>query len=286
MSQTTPPPAPAPAPVAPATALSGEESIPAATVVIFRHAPQGGPPELLMATRGTDMRFAGGALVFPGGRIDPVDRELARTLAGLPALAADADHDLADEALNDAAARIAGIRETLEETGLVIGLDRPVSAAEATRARRLLLDEGAMAPMLAAMGWGLAPDLLVPFARWWPRRPKTFDTRFYLADLGSGQVDISVDGTEFTTMFWLSATEALRRADSGELSIIFPTRMNLERLAQFASFAAARAHAETTPIGIVTARLEDRDGEQWLVIPDGLGYPVRGQPMATVKRGF
>ena len=251
--------------------------IPAATVVIFRRAPSGGPPELLMAQRGADMRFAGGALVFPGGRVDAADRDLARALAETPAPD--------DEMLNDAAARIAAIRETLEETGLAIGLDCPVSADEATRARQLLLAEGGLAPVLNAMGWRLAPDRLVHFARWCPNFAKAFDTRFYLADLGSGQVDISVDGTEFTHMFWISAAEAMAKADAGEHSVIFPTRMNLERLALFGSFAEARAHALATPIGTITPRIEEREGERWLVIPDGLGYPVQGLPVAAVSRG-
>ena len=260
-----------------------ETSIPAATVVIFRRSAQGGPPELLMAQRGRDMRFAGGALVFPGGRIDAADRDLALALNGYnPASGPVAN--AADEALDDAAARIAAIRETLEETGLAIGLDRPVSPEEAARGRQLLLDMGGFAPVLAEMGWRLAPDLLVPFARWCPRWEKAFDTRFYLADLGSGQVDISVDGTEFTHMFWISAADALAGADTGEHSVIFPTRMNLERLALFASFAEARAHAEVTPVETITPRVEEREGERWLVIPDGLGYPVRGQPLGVVKR--
>ena len=281
MSEKTPPTA-ADAMAVPTT---GEEPIPAATVVIFRRAPHGGPPEILMAQRGSAMRFAGGALVFPGGRVDAADRDLARALAGLGGDGAgNGADDLADDALIDAAARIAGIRETLEETGLVIGVDRPVSPAEAVEARRLLLEEGGIGPVLSAMGWGLVPGQLVPFARWWPRRPKTFDTRFYLADLGSGVVDISEDGTEFTRMFWLTAAEALRQGDTGEFSLMFPTRMNLERLALFASFADAKAHAEVTPIDAITARIEDRNGEQWLVIPDGLGYPVRGQPMSMVRR--
>ena len=102
--------------------------IPAATVVIFRNGPAGGPPELLMVQRAKEMRFAGGAAVFPGGRIDPADRELAASLA------ADADPLVA-------AAQVGGIRETLEETGLAIGLTQPVSGNEAADARALLLEE-------------------------------------------------------------------------------------------------------------------------------------------------
>ncbi|MFT6474840.1 MAG: 8-oxo-dGTP pyrophosphatase MutT (NUDIX family), partial [Qipengyuania sp.] len=48
---------------------TGANGIPAATVVIFRNAPQGGPPEILMTIRSREMVFAGGMAVFPGGRV-------------------------------------------------------------------------------------------------------------------------------------------------------------------------------------------------------------------------
>ena len=46
-----------------------QPAIPAATLVVVRE-PHGDPPELLMVERAQGMAFAGGALVFPGGRID------------------------------------------------------------------------------------------------------------------------------------------------------------------------------------------------------------------------
>lgn len=246
--------------------------IPAATVVIFRNCKAGGPPELLMVQRAKEMRFAGGAAVFPGGKVDPADHELARTLAP------DADPDIT-------AARIAGIRETLEETGLAIGLDRSVSVAEAVAARALLLEQGALGPVLVKFRWKLVLDSLVPFARWCPNWEKAFDTRFFLANLGTGAVDVVVDATENSRLFWCSAAETLRRADADEVHIIFPTRRNLERLAQFSNFDEARAHAETIPVRTICPSQQERDGEMWLTIPEGFGYPVTAQPMANVKRG-
>lgn len=225
-----------------------------------------------MVQRAKEMRFAGGAAVFPGGRVDPEDHELARTIAP------GADEDLA-------AARIAGVRETLEETGLAIGLDRQVTAAEAIEARALLLEQGALGPVLEQFGWRLAIDKLILFARWCPNFEKAFDTRFFLTDLGTGAVDVTVDATENTRLFWCSAADALRRADTDEFHVIFPTRRNLERLAQFASFAEARAQAEAIPVQTICPRQEERDGEIWLTIPEGLGYPVTAQSMSSVKRG-
>ncbi|MDE2562607.1 MAG: NUDIX domain-containing protein [Sphingomonadales bacterium] len=249
-------------------------AIPAATVVIYRHDPQGGAAQVLMVERSASMSFAGGAAVFPGGRIDPADHELAERLAGgLEPM--------------DAAARIAGMRETLEETGLAIGLSHPVSAEDARAARSRLLELGALAPVLEEMEWNLDLSLLVPFARWLPRHRhiKVFDTRFYLADLGTGAVDITVDATENTHLFWASPREALRLADEGRISVIFPTRRNLERLAQFDDFAACRAHAEAIPVVTITPRIEERDGVRWLTIPADAGYPYDGEPVESVARG-
>lgn len=248
------------------------KTIPAATVVVFRNCPNGGPPEILMVQRAKEMRFAGGAAVFPGGRIDPEDRTLALQLAP------EADQDVA-------AARIAGIRETLEETGLAIAVRARIGVAEAIDARALLLEQGALAPVLERFGWELDLDALVPFARWCPRWEGAFDTRFFLADLGTGAVDVAIDATENTKLFWASAAKALELADAGEISVIFPTRRNLDRLALFASFAEARAQTEQFPVRTISPAQQEREGEMWLTIPEGHGYPVTAQPMATVKRG-
>lgn len=245
--------------------------IPAATVVIFRRGP-GSEPEVLMLQRAAEMRFAGGATVFPGGRVDPADRELAASQ--YPSQ----DHE-------DAAARIAAIRETLEETGLAMGLAQRVSAQQAAEARRVLAGEGTLGPVLTRFGWTLAPEQLVPFARWLPPRERAFDTRFYLADLGTGAVNLSADQTESTRLFWTTARDALARADADELKVIFPTRRNLERLACFPSFAEARAHALATPVRLITPQRETIDGEEWLTIPDDAGYPVTRQLAATALRG-
>ncbi|MGE4304470.1 MAG: NUDIX hydrolase [Novosphingobium sp.] len=246
--------------------------VPAATVVIFRHAADGGAPELLMVQRSREMRFAGGAAVFPGGRVDHADRELARKL-------------MPDEAEEIAAARIAGIRETLEETGLVIATRAPVSAAEAAAARDMLLETGKLAPVLDHYGWELEPEALTLYAHWCPLWDKAFDTRFFVTDLGTGSVDITVDATENTRLFWASAAEALAMAERGEISVIFPTHRNLERLAQFASYADALANIAAHPVSRVHPGTEEREDGEWIVIPDGHGYPVLGQCKTTARRG-
>ena len=251
---------------------------PAATVVIFRNDPARGAPQLLMVERSASMNFAGGAAVFPGGRVDDADRVLAATLAA---------PGVDDETLDDLAGRVAAVRETIEETGLVVGIDRAVDHAEALAARAFLCEQGALAPVLERHGWSLRLDDLTYFARWRPkhRHMRVFDTRFYLADLGTGAVDLLVDATENTHLFWASAAEALDLADTGKIKIIFPTRRNLERLAGFASFAEARAQAEAIPAQTIVPSIEQRDGAAWLCIRADAGYPVTGEPMESVARG-
>lgn len=249
--------------------------IPASTVIVYRHSPDDGPAHILMVIRSQSMRFAGGAAVFPGGKVDPADFDLARAL--FP------DHDA-----DDVAARIAGVREMLEETGLLIGVRQSVSPDEVARARELVHREKALAPVLEQFGWELDLDALVPFARWHPKvkSPKIFDARFYLADLGTGNVEIAIDETENTHLFWVSAAEALAMADRGEVSIIFPTRRNLERLAQFADYAEARVHALAHPVRMITPWVDESDAEPMLRIPDDLGYPVTAEPLADIMRAL
>ena len=249
---------------------------PAATLVIFRNDPAGGAPQLLMVQRSKTMRFAGGAAVFPGGRVDPADFDLAQTLGAQD-----------DDQRGELAARIAAVRETLEETGLAVGFHQRPDLAEARRARALLLEHGELAPMLAALGWTLDLERLVPFSRWRPkhREMRVFDTRFYLANLGTGAVDLAVDDTENTHLFWASAGEALAMADRDEIKLIFPTRRNLERLALFASYADALTHVAQFPSKMITPYMQQRGGQPWLVIPDDAGYPVDGEILETAARG-
>ena len=244
--------------------------IPAATLVVFRD-KDAGPPDLLIVERAKAMAFAGGALVFPGGRIDPGDVALAETIG----------------AGEDGAARIAAIRETIEEAGIAVGVEPQADAETLAKIRAALHAGEPFGAALAAAGLHLDLDALVPFARWLPQHPgmRIFDTRFFLARLPDNAGKASVDETENTRLFWSSARDVLADADAGRATIIFPTRRNLERLALFADFAAAVDHAQAHPQRIITPWSEDRDGVPHLCIPDDLGYPVTAQPMADAARG-
>lgn len=247
--------------------MSEPEAIPAATVIVMRETAEA-PPELLMVERARAMSFAGGALVFPGGRIDPGDHALAATLEGDP---------------EDLAARIAAVRETIEEAGVAVGATVPAGAIPDLRAR--LYAGEAMGALLDEMGGTLDLDALHPFARWLPAgvHHKVFDTRFYLARAPQGAEPV-VDGNENVRVFWASARAVLDAADRGEATIIFPTRRNLERLALFASFADAASDARAHPVRTITPWIEMRDDGRHLCIPDDLGYPITSEPLSRAIR--
>ncbi|AJP70619.1 NUDIX hydrolase [Sphingomonas hengshuiensis] len=243
------------------------EAIPAATVIVMREVA-GGPPELLMVERARAMAFAGGALVFPGGRIDPGDRALAALMAGDP---------------DDMAARVAAVRETLEEAGVAVGVDLPGDAILGLRER--IYAGAPMGAEIAAAGGMLRLDALIPFARWLPHGVphRVFDTRFYLAQAPADAEPV-VDGNENVRVFWSSARAVLAAADAGAATIIFPTRRNLERMALFGSFSDAVADAQAHAIRPITPWIEAREGVDHLCIPDDLGYPVAAQPLSAVRR--
>lgn len=255
------------------------EGIPAATIIIFRNCPDGSAPQVLMTVRSRTMSFAGGMAVFPGGRVDPADFELGAKISAFT------DGDIGPD---EAAHQIAAIRETLEETGLALGLEGNITADTAAAARSLLHEKGALAPVLDAFGWSLDLAQITPFARWFPKNeniPRVYDTRFYLANLGTGAVEIEVDATENTRLFWTSAQGALDMAERGEIKLIFPTRRNLERLATFASFEEARAQAQAIPVRTIIPQVVEQNGKPWLSILEDAGYPITSELLETVARG-
>jgi 8-oxo-dGTP pyrophosphatase MutT (NUDIX family) len=99
-----------------------DPAIPAATVVLVRDGAAG--LETLMLKRDSRLAFAGGAWVFPGGRIDAED---------FPGGVRPTDAD-PDPATMLEAARTAAVREALEEAGLAVDRDSLVWFAHWTPA--------------------------------------------------------------------------------------------------------------------------------------------------------
>ena len=245
----------------------GPGAIPAATLIVARDRP-GGAPQLLMVERAEGMAFAAGALVFPGGRIDETDRELALRL-GVEAPA------------------IAAIRETIEETAVPIALTSPPRPEHMLKIQAALADGKDFASIAEQAGLEINAGALTPFARWVPKfhAVRRFDTLFYIAAAPPGDWQPQVIADECAGAFWLTAEEVLAREQRGEARLIFPTRRTLERLAQHADFAAIRADALAHPVEPVTPWVEERDGEKFITIPSHLGFPVTQERLDGLWRG-
>ena len=242
--------------------------VPAATLVLMREVA-GGPPQLLMMERPGHMAFAAGALVFPGGRIDPQDRVAAEWLG---------------DGNDQTAARVAAVRETIEETGVapLVGLD----PGKVAMLREALLEGRPFPELIQEAGVTLDLEALVPFARWCPnfRETRRFDAVFFIAEAPAAAGEPTPQPGEVTRAFWATARDVLAELNAGRAHAIFPTRRNLERLARFGSFAEARADAARHEVRTITPWVEQRDGRDWVCIPDDLGYPVTAEPLETARR--
>ncbi len=247
-------------------------AVPAATLILF-HETSVGPAQHLMIERAARMVFAAGALVFPGGRIDPEDH----------ALACDVARAIGGGDADERAARIAAIRETIEETGVAIGCT-PIPAETVVADWRSALKGGMpFADLLRAQDVTIDLDALVPFARWCPNlgEHRRFDTRFYIAR-ATHKPQVVTDGDEAAGHHWLTAAGATAAAAAGTHKIIFPTLRNLERLARYDRYDAAVAHARSIPLQTIAPEIRDEDGDRWLCIRDDAGYPVTRARLSEV----
>ena len=242
---------------------------PSATAVILRDGREG--IETFMVVRHHQIDFASGALVFPGGKVDPHDSaEAWSEVAPLPGTPA------------DRAFVVAAARETFEEAGLVLarrhgGRDL-VSAEDAHRmveAHRASLIEGRTTFLDVVRGENLvlATDLMVPFAHWITPEfaPKRFDTHFFLVAAPVGQVGAH-DGGESVEGIWIAPAQALRDADAGTRTLVFATQLNLQKLARYGSVAEAVAKTRAAPVVTVMPRPQRTAAGRLLVIPAEADY--------------
>ena len=245
--------------------------VPAATVLLVRDGEAG--LEVFMVQRHHQIDFASGALVFPGGKVDKADyhAELRAATDG-----ADGLDDL------QLALRLAAIREAFEESGILLARDSvggPLLGAgrladlEPRWREPMRKGEVPLIDMVQAEGLRLAADVLVHYAHWItpPMMPKRFDTHFYLACAPAEQLALH-DGHESVESVWIDPNEAVADALARRRTIIFPTRLNLEKLACHACVDDALT---TTRAGRVVTVLpevrESPDGPTLCITPDA-GY--------------
>ncbi len=176
----------------------------AATLILIDRSSS--EPKVLLGRRHAGHKFMPGKFVFPGGRIEPLDA----TMVAATELHAAAAEKLATR-LRDAgvaaprAFPLAAIRETFEETGLMLGVKRDAPPA---------------VPDPQWQGFAAArvfPDLanihFVARAITPPRRPKRFDTRFFTADAQT--IADRIEGvvgpdSELVELVWIPIAEAKR----------------------------------------------------------------------------
>jgi 8-oxo-dGTP pyrophosphatase MutT (NUDIX family) len=248
-----------------------DDAIPAATLIVWRDPDPGeaNQPMILVVERSAGMAFAAGAIVFPGGRVDEVDRRLA-----------------ADIGRSQDAAKVAAVRETIEETGIAPCLEGMVDAAKGRELQDALHAGADFGELLADHSLSLDLDALIPFARWMPafKQPRKFDTLFFLARAPAGDWQPHPQQGECVAAEWASPSELVARVGRGDAAAIFPTKRNLERLAEHAIFNAAAADARAHQIDTIVPWIEEINGVRHVRIPDGRGYPVTSEPLATAFR--
>ena len=205
----------------------------AATVVLLRDGATG--PEVYLLRRRSTMAFAAGMHVFPGGAVDPRDRDGGARWVG-PSPAAWAEAFTCEPGLAGALV-CAAVRETFEESGVLLAAHEdgtPVTdtTGEDWERDRLALIDGelALSDFLARRSLVVRADLLRPWAHWitpeWQTR--RFDTRFFLAALPAGQRTRDVGG-EADRVTWLPVHRGvrgvpLRLADPHERDRVHPPR--------------------------------------------------------------
>jgi 8-oxo-dGTP pyrophosphatase MutT (NUDIX family) len=212
-----------------------------------------------MVRRNSTGTFAS-SLVFPGGAIEgsDFDNEWAALV-----------DDFDDYEPDERALRIGVLRETWEETSILVG-----ATVEAPPAG--ILDDLDFRQFIEKRGIRLRLDSVVPFGHWVTPVivPRRFDTRFYLAGMPAGQAAVA-DGSETVGVEWVNPAAAVRAAMSGEWPIIFPTLMNLDRLAESTDTHTALAAARARPLVTVQPVMEiQADGSQVITIPAEAGYSV------------
>ena len=175
----------------------------AATLIILDRS--GKTPKILMGKRHAGHKFMPGKFVFPGGRVDPTDKRMA--ISGV--LPQKIENKLLKRVTRGAASRpralaLAAIRETFEETGLVLG-SRDFGPVE----------NPPPGPWTDYAAHGVHPSFeglhFIARAITPPRRPKRFDTAFFAID--ADEIAHRVEGvisadTELVELVWLPLAEA------------------------------------------------------------------------------
>lgn len=263
---------------------------PAATVIMLRDGDAAGGKglEVFLIRRHLKSSVLGGAFVFPGGKVDPLDAELDTTryidqpVEVLHAALGETGIDAATAA----GLYIAAMREVLEESGILFA--EGATHEHAGRATAMLREGASFGAVLAGMDLRLQTSSLAPWSRWiTPVAPsvmnKRFDTRFFVAAVPAGQV-ATHDNFEATESVWLSPRAALEQHRDGLIDMAPPQIMTLAHLARFADVQAALADASSRKPPVIQPHPMDIAGTRVICYPGDEAHPVKARAMPGPTR--
>jgi hypothetical protein len=146
---------------------------------------------------------------------------------------------------------------------------------------KLNLSEVGLVEFLTKEKLRLACDALVPFAHWVTPTfmPKRFDTYFYVAATPVGQLGRH-DGSESVDSVWVDPDEAVT---DKRWTIIFPTRVNLQKLGKAKTVDDALSTARKTPVITVLPEVVTRPEGRFLTIPENAGYGKIEESMTSFR---
>jgi 8-oxo-dGTP pyrophosphatase MutT (NUDIX family) len=239
----------------------------AATVVLLRDGATG--IEAWLLTRVTQMVFAAGVTVFPGGRVDDADADLpfAGTAHTDVAARFGCDEPMARALLG------AAVRETFEETGVLLSV--PFADLSELRAD---VEDGRLAfgDLLRQHELSVDADGLHPWARWVTPagEVRRYDTRFFVGALPPGAEAQDVT-TESSAATWVGVGAALEQAQRGERIMLPPTLETLASLVPHPTVASALASAGARSLDPVRPHIRVADdGELFADLPDGSSISI------------
>lgn len=261
------------------------EAVDATTIVLLRDGVAG--LEALLMRRPDSMAFAPGMHVFPGGRVD-LDQDSQPAVQGTVRTGAWTDPALAHALV------VAGVRETFEEAGVLLAVDR--SGRPATpdagwaRDRRASETRGGFPSVLRRRKLHIQADLLVPIAHWITPEVETrrFDTRFLAAALPAGQ-DVDAHITETDSAHWVAPADALAEYRRGALAMLPPTVAVLADLAGQRSVGDALNWARTREVVPLMPRAQVvGDDLSWVLVHAYTGEVLSAadQPSGSEERGI
>jgi 8-oxo-dGTP pyrophosphatase MutT (NUDIX family) len=254
----------------------------AATLVVVRDGAAG--LEVFCVER-QKVGFLGGAVVFPGGKVDAADLDPAWgalcTAPRAPAGSTEAD------VATWRGLGVAACREALEEAAILPLAGDALDHATLLRWRTRLARkrggppaETTLAALLAQAGAKLELAALRPMARWITpvAESRRFDTRFFLY-VADARLTGAHDDHETTASFWATPADVIRRFEAGALQLAPPTHRTLEQLAAAGDAASAVAMAEAACLDPICPQLVkhvDARGETVaLVLPGDPEHEVR-----------